>query len=91
MSVNEIIALILGSSAVSAAVTAWATVRSKNAEIQAKKDDILHLSEVEFRKVLVERVRQLEDLAARDTRRIRELEDENRALRAEVEKLRRGQ
>jgi hypothetical protein len=81
MSAAEILGLVFGSSVVSSGLTAWATLRGK-------KDDILHLSEIEFRKALITRVKQLEDLAARDTQRIRELEDENRRLRAEVYKLR---
>lgn len=84
MGAAETVAAILGSSAVSSVVTAWAMLRGKQV-------DTLHLSEIEFRKALLLRIEQLERGATEDTRRIAELEAEVRNLRRENEELRRGQ
>lgn len=78
----EIIAAI-GGGALASALTAWATLRGKQV-------DMLHLSEIEFRKALLQRIEQLEKLAREDGERIRELEEEVRTLRLENERLRRG-
>jgi hypothetical protein len=78
----EIIAAI-GGGALASLVTAWATLRGKQV-------DTLHLSEIEFRKALLQRIEQLEKLAREDGERIRELETEVRTLQLENERLRRG-
>ena len=78
----EIIAAV-GGGALASLVTAWATLRGKQV-------DTLHLSEIEFRKALLQRIEQLEKLAREDGERIRELEAEVRTLRLENERLRRG-
>ena len=78
----EIIAAV-GGGALASLVTAWATLRGKQV-------DTLHLSEIEFRKALLQRIEQLEKLAREDGERIRELETEVRTLQLENERLRRG-
>lgn len=82
MSAAEIFSAV-GGAAMAALVTAWATLRGKQV-------DTLHLSEIEFRKALLQRIEQLEKLAREDGERIRELETEVRTLRLENERLRRG-
>ena len=83
MSAAEIFAAI-GGGVMASLVTAWATLRGKEV-------DTLQLSEIEFRKALLQRIEQLEKLAREDNERIRELESEVRTLRIENEQLRRGQ
>ena len=82
MSAAEIFSAI-GGALLASLVTAWATLRGKQV-------DTLHLSEIEFRKALLQRVEQLEKLAREDGERIRELEAEVRTLRLENARLRRG-
>lgn len=83
MSAAEIFAAV-GGGILASLVTAWATLRGKEV-------DTLQLSEIEFRKALLQRIEQLEKLAREDNERIRELESEVRTLRIENEQLRRAQ
>ena len=83
MSAAEIFAAV-GGGVFASIVTAWATLRGKEV-------DTLQLSEIEFRKALLQRIEQLEKLAREDNERIRELESEVRTLRIENEQLRRAQ
>jgi hypothetical protein len=82
MGASEALAAV-GGGALASLVTAWATLRGKAV-------DTLHLSEIEFRKALLQRIEQLETLAREDGERIRELEQEVRTLRIENEQLRRA-
>ena len=80
MNAAEIFSAV-GGALLASIVTAFATLRGKRA-------DMLHLSEIEFRKALLLRIEQLEKMALEDGKRIRELEAEVRILRIENEKLR---
>lgn len=80
MSAAEIFSAV-GGAVLASIVTAWASLRGR-------QSDTLHLSEIEFRKALLQRIEQLEEMAREDSARIRELEAEVRVLRAENSSLR---
>ena len=79
MSAAETLSAI-GGGVLAALIAAWAALRGK-------QSDLLHASEVEFRKALLERIEQLEQRTARDGQRIRELEAMAREDGARIQEL----